>query len=152
MRLWTKQHLGRSWTFSNVIWKDESFNIFKDLKIYIEMEIHETVDWGSDFFIFWDNRLNHRLNFNCVLCSSKVWGHNKLYKIFFCSQFWYYLFDSVLLDGITRFWNAVRPTWATFQLKTFIFTSLSHWERFWIAFCERRFTNSHIAQQNIIWK
>ena len=31
------------------------------------------------------------------------------------------------------------------SLKTFIFTSLSRWERLWIAFCERRFTNNHIT-------
>ena len=34
------------------------------------------------------------------------------------------------------------------NLKTFLFTFLSCWERRWTAFCERRYTNIHIIQYN----
>ena len=44
---------------------------------------------------------------------------------------------SVMLQGISS--ASLR------SLKTFLFTCLSRWERLWIAFCERRYTNIHIT-------
>ena len=45
--------------------------------------------------------------------------------------------QSVMLQGISA--SSLR------SLKTFLFTCLSSWERLWMAFCERGYTNIHIT-------
>ena len=49
--------------------------------VYTKMEIHETVDKSQRFFIFRDNRRNHRTIFNALSTVQKVKRHTEIRHI-----------------------------------------------------------------------